>query len=116
MIEEIDTNNNFSEKEIPDGEHTCRVFGTRKNGPMYIWNLSYDGGREGEIVLFANTMGPLLKALGCKEGSKKGFYILDTSITDGGTFKATFYSEPDKKDKDIMRKRMKNVEGSEVPY
>ena len=116
MIEEIDTNSNFAEKEIPDGDHSCRVLGTRKNNAMYIWSLSYDNGKEGEIVLFGNTMGPLLKALGCKEGSKKGIYVLDTSITDGGTFKATFFSEPDKKDKNVMRKRMKNVVGSEVPY
>lgn len=115
MIEEVNTNSNFAEKEIPDGDHSFRVLGTRKQGAMYIWTLSYDGGREGDMVFFANTMGPLLKALGCTEGAK-GIYTLDTSVTDGGSFKAEVYSEPDKKDKDKIYKRMKNIVGSEVPY
>lgn len=113
MIDEINTNSNFSEKEIPDGEHIFRVMGTRKQGSMYIWSFTYDSGKEGEIVFFANNMGPLLKVLGCKETSK-GIYTLDTEVTDGVSFKATVYSEPDKKDKSILRKRMKDFD--EIPF
>ena|ERR1700690_2664333 len=114
MIEEIDTKSNFADKEIPDGVDIFRVVGCRKNEAMYIWSFTYENGsKEGEMVFFANNMGGLLKVLGCKETSK-GVYAFDTSLTDGVQFKATVYSEPDKKDKSIMRKRMKDFD--EVPF
>ena len=112
MIEEIDTNSNFADKEISEGEHTFRVSGCRKKGAMYVWSFTYEG-KEGEMVFFANNMGPLLKVLGCKETSK-GVYAFDTSLTDGVQFKAVVYSEPDKKDPKVMRKRMKDFD--EVPF
>lgn len=111
--EEIDTNSNFSNKEIPDGTHGFRVLGVKKHEAMYIWSLSYENGAEGEIVFFANNMGPLLKVLGCKE-TAPGKYKLESSVVDGVPFKATVYGEPDKKDKNIIRKRMKDFD--EVPF
>ncbi len=116
MLDEIvDTNSNFANKEIPDGPHTFRVLNVRKNGLLYIWELSYDGGKEGEQVFFANTMGPLLKALGCID-QEKGKYHLQSEIVDGAIFKATVFREADKNDKTKLYQRMKDFQGSEVPY
>lgn len=116
MIEEIDTNSNFAKKELPEGSNTFRVLATRKGEKgMYIWTFSYDGGKEGEMVFFGSNMGPLLKVLGCKENPEKpGFYTLDTSITDGGQFKATVYSEASTKDPKKIYKNMKDFD--EVPF
>ena len=109
MIEEVDTNNDFSEKIIPDGAHHCKVVTTRKVKNGYVWALAYDGDQAGEILLFGNQMEDLLRTLGCKEGGKPGVYVLNTDITDGGEFDATFYTEKG-------YKRMKDVKGSEIPY
>lgn len=93
MIEEIDTNNDFSNKIIPNGNHRFKVMGTRKVKSSYAWSLAYGEGQEGEILMFGNMMGPLLQALGCKEGSAPGKYVLNTDITDGAEFNATIYEE-----------------------
>lgn len=111
--EEIDTNRNLSNKEIPDGVHSFRVLTVKKNNAMYIWTFSYEGGAEGDIVFFANNMGPLLKVLGCKE-TAPGKYKLESPEVEGVPFKATVFSEPDKKDKTVLRKRMKDFD--EVPF
>lgn len=113
LDEEIDTNSDFSNRDIPDGTYSFRVMSVRKNGAMYIWHFSYDGEREGDIVFFANNMGPLLKVLGCKE-TKPGFYKLESQEVEGVPFKATVYGEPDKKDKNVIRKRMKDFDP--VPF
>ena len=109
MIEEIDTNNDFSDKVIPDGTHHCKVVTTRKVKSGYVWVLNYGDGEQGEIMLFGNLMGDLLKALGCQEGSAPGKYVLNTDITDGGEFDATFYTEKG-------YKRMKDIKGSQVGF
>lgn len=115
MIDEIDTNSQFS--EIPDGEHSFRVVDVRKVEKvkgMYSWSLSYENGESGDIAFFGNTMGPLLKVLGCKETEKKGVYRFDSAEVIGVRFKATVYSEPDKNDPNVMRKRMKDFD--EIPF
>lgn len=109
MIEEIDCTNDFADKIIPDGQHHCKIITTRKVKSGYVWALAYDGDQSGEIMLFGNQMGPLLEALGCKAGAKPGTYVLNTDITDGGEFDATFYTEKG-------YKRMKDVKGSGTPY
>lgn len=110
MIDEIDTNNDFSDRIIPDGPHHFRVLGTRKVKSSYAWALSYENGAEGEILLFPNMMGPLLQALGCKEGSEPGKYVLNTDITDGAQFDAVISTDAK------GYKRMKDIKGSGVPY
>jgi hypothetical protein len=109
MIEEIDTNNDFSNKVIPDGPHHCKVINTRKVKSGFVFALAYDGDQSGEIMLFGNQMGDLLKALGCAEGSAPGKYVLNTDITDGGEFDAVFFTEKN-------YKRMKDIKGSGVGY
>lgn len=109
MIVEIDTNSDFSNKIIPDGPHHCKVVKTRQVKDSFAWLLDYEGG-QGEILLFANAMGPLLKALGCAEGSAPGKYVLNTDITDGGEFDAVFYTN------EKGYKRIKDIKGSGVGY
>jgi hypothetical protein len=109
MIEEIDTNNDFSNKIIPDGPHHFKVLGVRKVKNSYAWALAYEDGAEGEILLFGNQMGPLLQALGCAEGSSPGKYVLNTDITNGGVFDAVIYEEKG-------YKRMKDIKGSDIPF
>jgi hypothetical protein len=113
MIESIDTNSNFADKEIPDGIHSFRVLGFRKHANLYIFPLSYDDGQEGEQVFFGNQMGEFLKCMGCEE-SKKGIYIFDSDKVIGGSFKATVYREVDKKDSSKIYQRMKNFD--ELPF
>lgn len=113
MIEEIDTNSKFSNKDIPDGKNTFRVMSVKKNEKLYIFTLSYDNGKEGEQVFFSSTIAPLLKALGCKE-SKPGVYILDTDVILGTSFVATVSREADKKDPTKIYQRMKDF--GEVPF
>jgi len=112
MIEEIDTNNNFDSKKIPDGVHSFRIVNFKKHKNLYIFTLSYDG-VEGEQTFFGNQMGDFLKCLGCKE-SKKGVYIFDSELVLGGVFKATVYQEADKKDPTKIYQRMKDFD--EVPF
>lgn len=114
MLEEIDTNSNFSNEGIPDGRYTFRILDIRTNGLLRIFGLSYDGGKEADQIFFDNQLGALLKCLGCKETSK-GKYILDSDKTIGDVFKATVYHEPDKKDKTKIYQRMKDFE-QEVPF
>lgn len=113
MQEIIDTNGSFGDKDIPDGKNTFRIIKFRKNEKMYIFTLSYDGEKEGEQVFFSSSIGPLLKALGCKE-SAKGVYILDTDVVLGATFTATVSHEPNKKDPTKIYQNMKDI--SEIPF
>lgn len=113
MIEEIDTNSNFASKEIPDGKHSFRVVDIRKAKSLYVWELTFDGGSEGEQTFFANTMGPLLKCLGCEE-TDKGKYRFNSDELKGKNFSAVVYREPDKEDKSKIYQRMKDFD--EVPF
>jgi hypothetical protein len=116
MIEEINTNNDYESKVLPDGHLKLTVFaGTpRKAKTTYWWKFKFaadDGSEgEGEIGLFGNQMRPLLKALGCVEGSKPGWYVLNSDITDGGKIEAVIYTD------DKGYKRMKDITGSGIPY
>ena len=110
MIEEIDTNSDYANKVIPDGPHHCKVVQTRKiKTGSFAWTLDYEDG-QGEILMFPNQMGDLLKALGCAEGDKPGKYVLNTDITTGGEFDAVFYTN------EKGYKSMKDVKGSGVGY
>jgi hypothetical protein len=113
MIEEIDTNSNFANKEIPDGKHGFRVTDIRKAKSLYVVELTYDDGQEGEQTFFANTIGPLLKVLGCQE-TEKGKYMLNTEELKGKPFSAIVYHEGDKTDKTKIYQRMKDFD--EVPF
>jgi hypothetical protein len=116
MIDEmVDTSSNFDSKKIPNGPHSCRVLNVKKVKSVYVWTLSYDGGAEGEIAMFGNQMGPLLEALGCSK-QPDGKYHLTSATVDGATFKADFYEEADKKDSSKIYKRMRDIQGSGVPY
>jgi hypothetical protein len=116
MIEEVNCNNEYESKSLPDGHLKLTVVaGTpRKAKNTYWWKFSFiaDDGTEGqgEIGLFGNQMGPLLKTLGCPEGSKPGYYVLNSDITDNGKVEATIYTD------DKGYKRMKDIVGSGVPY
>lgn len=111
MIEEIDTNSNFVNKEIPDGEHSFRINSFRKHANLYIFNLSYEG-KEGEQTFFGNQMGDFLRCLGCDQSSK-GIYIFDSEKVLGNAFKATVYREEDKKTGKTYQ-RMKEFD--ELPF
>lgn len=96
MIEETDTNSDFLNKEIPDGEHTFTVDGSvRKKGHLYIWRLRYEDNQSGEHIMFANKMGDFLRVLGCTETSK-GIFSWDLDTQDGKTFTAIVSHVPDK--------------------
>lgn len=111
MIEEIDCSGDFSDKVIPDGPHHLKVVtSTSKGAGKYVWGFNYEDGKYGEILMFGNQMGDLLKSLGCKEGSKAGSYVLNTDITDGGEIDAVFYTDAK------GYKRMKDIKGSGIPY
>lgn len=116
MEEIIDTNfkSNFEKLEIPDGKNTFRITRFKKNGKMYIFTLTYNGDQEGEQVFFASNIGPLLKALGCKE-AEKGLYIFDSDKVLGSAFKATVYRGENKKDPSKPYQNMKDFEG-DIPF
>lgn len=109
MIEEVDTNSNFSNLIIPDGLHHFKWIATRKVKSSYALVLAYEDGAKGEILLFGNQMGPLLKAVGCAEGSAPGKYVLNTDITDGAVFDAVVYEEKG-------YKRLKDIVVSDLPF
>ena len=68
MLDElVDTSSNFDAKKITNGVHSFRVLSVRKAGLLYVFDLSYEDGKEGEIALFANLLEPLLKVLGCEK-------------------------------------------------
>lgn len=113
MIEEIDTTSNFDSKRIPDGKHSFRLEDVRKAKSLYVFDLSYDEGQRGEQTFFANTLGPFLKVLGCKETSK-GKYEFNSAEVIGIRFSAVVYQEPDKDDKTKIYQRMKDFD--EIPF
>lgn len=113
----IDTNSNFSGKELPDGENTFRILSCRKNGTLNILRLSYSDG-EGEIVMFGNQMGDIFRLCGFKE-VEKGKFEVDRMLMEGVQFKAEVYQEADKKT-GKMYKRMRNYQpadgANDVPF
>lgn len=113
MEEIIDTNGQYGNKELPEGKNTFRITRFKKNGKLYIFTLSYDGGSEGEQVFFASNIGPLLKVLGCKE-AEKGLYIFDSDKVIGATFTGTVVREASKKDKSKVYQNMKDFD--ELPF
>lgn len=115
MIEEIDTNSNFSNKELPLGKRVWRIENCRKKDALNILKLSYDGG-QGEVALFGNQMGELFKLCGFTE-TKKGVYAVDRELMQGIEFEAEVYEEADKKTGKVY-KRMKDYAkvGEDVPF
>jgi hypothetical protein len=120
MQEEIDTNGNFDNKQIPDGPSTFRILDVKKkygknDSPFYIWHLSSNGA-EYDQVLMPNMMGGLLKALGYKE-TEKGKFVWDSDEVKGKTFVATVSHQPDKKDLNIIRQQMNDFKTDEsIPF
>lgn len=120
MRETTDTNNNFPDKNIPDGTYTFKVLSatkkfSKKDNPFYVWKLERDG-IACEQVLMPNMMGGLLRAIGCTE-TAPGKFDWDNEAVDGKTFVATVSHEPDKKDLNIMRQKMGDFKADEsVPF
>lgn len=113
MRETLDTNDSYPDRDIPDGKYEFKVIsvqkkygGAAKDKPFYVWNLEYEG-VKGEQVLMPNTMGPLLKALGCEE-AKPGVYEWDTELMVNQVFSATVSHKMDKKGK--LRQEMSGFE------
>lgn len=109
--EQTDTNDNYPDKDIPDGSYDFKVLGVKKkyggqnkDKPFYIWSLEYEG-VKGEQVLMPSTMGGLLSALGCQE-SKPGVYEWDTELMVNQIFSATVTHVKDKKDPSKIRQQM----------
>ena len=118
MIDEyVDVSDNFDAKKIPNGPHKCRILNVRKQekGVLYIFALSYDGGKEGELAMLRSYLGPLLEALGCSKGAD-GKVHMSSAILDGQTFEADFYEEADKDVPSKLYKRIRDIKGSGVPY
>lgn len=119
MRELIDTNSQFN-SDIPDGIYTFTIHSvTKKEGKgFYIWNLDFDES-NGDQIMFANMMGPLLKMLGCEESSP-GKYMVDTDLLVGKKFKAKVTHEPDKKDPAKIRQQMGGFEAvvdqDDIPF
>lgn len=109
MRETIDTNDNYPDRDIPDGTYEFKVIrvekkygGANKDKPFYVWSLEYEG-IQGEQVLMANKMGDLLRVLKCTE-TEKGKFDWDTELVVNQVFEATIAHEVDKKGK--MRQQM----------
>jgi len=124
MTREItDTNDSYSDKDIPDGAYNFKVIrvvkklgGPYKDKPFYIWTLEYEG-VQGEQVLMPNMMGGLLKVLGCTE-IKPGHYDWDTDLVVNQVFLATVSHKADKKDPSKMRQYMDDFKAAkeDVPF
>lgn len=95
MREIIDTKPNFPDKDIADGTHTFEVSIVTKKDikgkPGYEWNLEFDG-REAQVLMWPNQMGPLLRVLGVKEDTPNKFSF-DTMEVEGKKFKAEAYKD-----------------------
>lgn len=111
MRETLDTNRQFSNKDIQDGTWDFSVIsctkkfgGKNKDTAFYVWKVKYAEG-EGEQILLPNMMAPLLRILGAKE-SKPNVFDFDTDDFFGAKFAATVSREPDKKDPSKMRQKM----------
>lgn len=115
MRENIDTNDSYPDKDIPDGRYEFKVLsaekkygGAKKDKPFYVWRLEYEG-IKGEQVLMPNKMGDLLRALGCTE-TEPGKFDWDTELVVNQVFAATVTHEADKKDPSKIRQQMSNFE------
>lgn len=91
----IDCSSNYPEKSIPDGTYTFEVGLVSKKDIKgktgYEWNLEYDG-KDIQILMWPNQMGPLLRILGVKETENNQFRF-DTMEVEGKSFKATAYKD-----------------------
>jgi hypothetical protein len=123
MREQTDTNDNFPDRDIPDGTYTFKIEsvakrygGANKDKPFYSWKLEYDG-VKGEQVLMPKKMGGLLKVLGCTE-TTPGHFDWDTDLVQGQYFQATITHALDKKG--TMRQEMglfnKAKDTDDVPF
>jgi hypothetical protein len=117
MRETTDTNDNFPDRDIPDGTYSFRIEsvakrygGVNKDKPFYSWKLEYEG-VKGEQVLMPNKMGELLRVLGCTE-TEKGKFDWDTDMVSGQYFDATVTHELDKKG--VNRQQMSNFKKSAI--
>lgn len=121
--EQTDTNDNYPDKDIPDGTYEFKVLsatkkygGEKKDKPFYVWKLEYEG-VKGEQVLMPNMMGELLRALGCEE-TKPGQFDWDTELVVNQVFSATVSHEADKKNPAKIRQQMKDFKKvkEEAPF
>jgi len=111
MREEIDTNSNYSDSDIPDGTYgfeivscTRRYGGANKDKPFYSFKLTYEG-LKGDQILMPFKMGDLLRVLKCTETSK-GKFDWDPESVNGKKFTATVVHEADQKDPTKIRQNM----------
>jgi hypothetical protein len=116
MREELDTNDSFPDRDIPDGEYDFKIESIRrldKNGKrFYAFKVEAEGVHY-EQVLFPNNMKGLLKVLGCTE-TLPGKYDWDPDLMEGKTFHATIKHETDKKGN--LRQQMVDFKEADVPF
>ena len=121
MRETTDTNDNYPDRDIPDGTYEFKVInvakrygGANKDKPFYSWKFEYEG-IQGEQVLMPNHMGDLLRVLKCTE-MEKGKFDWDTELVVNQFFEATVTHEADKQGK--MRQRMSGFKAvkEDVPF
>lgn len=112
----LDTSSNYPEKEIPDGPHTFEIIIVSKKDfkgkPGYEWQLEYEG-KQVQLLMWPNQMGPLLRALGVKETEPNKF-AFDTMEVEGKEFKATAYK--DKKGYQQLKDYELVKESQDVPF
>ena len=97
---------------IPEGTRRFIVNGEVKqkpiaNGTLYLVPLQFDEG-IGEQAFFANTIGTLLRTLGCTEIAPDDFEW-DTAELEGRAFNAIVTHVADKKDHTKIRSQMKVI-------
>ena len=122
MQEEISTEGQYRDTDIPDGTYSFRIKTIRKivkgTNTFYAWDVEYEG-VNGTQILLPSMMGDLLRVLGCKEASKNKF-MWDKEMLTGQAFTATVTHEQDKKDPSKVRQQMRNfkksTEEADVPY
>lgn len=101
--ENTDTNSQFND-DIPDGTYDFeieKVLAKEIKGKKgYEWHLDYKDAQgndaSGQVLMWPNQIGDLLRLLGCKEG-EKGKFDWETELMQGKTFKATIVHEKGKK-------------------
>lgn len=113
----LDTSNNFPGKDIPDGIYGFKVgIVTKKDikgKAGYEWNLNSNLG-DFQILLWPNSMGPLLRVLGVKEDQPNKF-LFDTMEVEGLRFEATAYK--DKKGYQALKDyRATIVDSNDIPF
>lgn len=91
----LDTSSNYPDKEIPDGTYAFDIVNVSKKDikgkPGYEWQLEYDG-KQVQILMWPNQMGPLLRILEVKENEQNKF-MFDTMEVEGKEFTATAYKD-----------------------